>query len=88
MLPPDERFFPVLERYAAGQVSAYDAACEIQDLKIPGYHDPSASEVVLWARMAGFGIPTPTEEEAFKIRSQTFLSGKILHDRAPDTAGV
>jgi hypothetical protein len=64
MLPPDERFFPILRRYAAGQVSAYDAACEIQDLTLPGYHDPSASEVVLWAKMAGFGIPTPTEEEA------------------------
>ncbi len=62
--PPDERFYPVLERYSRGLVSAYDAACEIQDLKIPGFEDPSASEVVLWAKMTGFGIPTPPEEEA------------------------
>lgn len=64
MLPPDERFLPILKRYADGQVSAYDAACEIQDLGIPGYHDPSASEVVHWSKMTGFGIPAPTEEEA------------------------
>jgi hypothetical protein len=62
--PPDPRFFPILERYARGEVSAYDAACEIQDLGIPGFHDPSASEVVLWSRVAGFGIPAPSEEEA------------------------
>lgn len=62
--PPDERFYPVLERYSRGEVSAYDAACDIQELGIPGFEDPSASEVVLWAKMAGFGIPTPGEDEA------------------------
>jgi hypothetical protein len=60
----DPRILPVLRRYAAGRVSAYDAACDIQDLRIPGYEDPSASEVVLWARQTGIGIPAPTEEEA------------------------
>ena len=62
--PPDTRLYPILQRYAAGELSAYDAACEIQELGIPGYHDPSASEVVLWSKAAGFGIPTPTEEAA------------------------
>jgi hypothetical protein len=62
--PPDERLHPTLRKYAAGQISAYNAACEIQDLKIPGYDDPSASEVVLWAVAAGYGIPAPSEEEA------------------------
>lgn len=62
--PPDERFYPVLLRYSRGEVSAYDAACDIQELGVPGFEDPSASEVVLWAKLAGFGIPAPTEEEA------------------------
>jgi hypothetical protein len=64
MKPVDPRILPILRRYAAGKVSAYDAACEIQDLGLPGYHDPSASEVVFWAKQTGIGIPTPTEEEA------------------------
>ena len=72
-LPPDERFYPVLKKYAEGGISAYDAACEIQEMEIPGYHDPSASEVVLWARMAGFGLPTPTEEEA-RAEAEAILS--------------
>lgn len=61
---PDERIYPILRRYSEGAISAYDAACDIQDLGIPGYDDPSASEVVLWSKMAGFGIPSPTEEGA------------------------
>ena len=63
-LPADPRFYPVLRRYSQGQLSAYDAACEIQALGIPGYHDPSASEVILWARQSGYGIPAPTRAEA------------------------
>lgn len=62
--PPDKAFYPILKKYSEGNISAYDAACEIQDLKIPGFEDPSASEVVIWSQMAGFGIPTPSEEEA------------------------
>lgn len=62
--PPDKRFYPILKKYSEGNISAYDAACEIQDLKIPGFEDPSASEVVIWSQMAGFGIPTPSEEDA------------------------
>lgn len=63
-LPAHRAFYPILARYAKGEVSAYNAACEIQDLGLPGYHDPSASEVVLWARQTGYGIPSPSEEEA------------------------
>lgn len=62
--PPDPRFLPILERYSRGEVSAYDAACDIQDLQIPGFHDPSASEVVVWTRMVGLSLPGPTKEEA------------------------
>jgi hypothetical protein len=61
---PDERLHPTLRKYADGQISAYDAACEIQDMRIPGYDDPSASEVILWAVAVGYGIPAPSEEEA------------------------
>jgi len=61
---PDKRIYPILEQYAAGDISASDAAYDIQQLKIPGYEDPSASEVIIWSRMAGFGIPTPSEAEA------------------------
>ncbi len=76
---PDARIFPILRRYVAGDVSAYDAACEIQDLGLPGYHDPSAGDVVVWSRAAGFGIPTPSEEEA-QAEAQQILDR--THDRS------
>jgi hypothetical protein len=69
---PDERIFPILRRYAAGEVSAYNAACEIQDLGLPGYHDPSAGDVVVWSKSVGFGIPAPSEEEA-RAEAQVIL---------------
>jgi len=61
---PDKQFFPILKKYSQGRISAYDAACEIQDMNIPGFEDPGASEVIVWAKMAGYGIPAPTREEA------------------------
>lgn len=61
---PDERFRPVLRKYSEGRISAYDAACEIQDLHLPGFDDPSAAEVVLWTRMAGYDLPGPSAEDA------------------------
>jgi hypothetical protein len=85
--PPDPRFYPVFLRYSRGEVSAYDAACDIQDLSVPGFEDPSASEVVLWAKMAGFGIPTPSEEEA-RAEAEAILarsSGTGLIDNIPHT---
>ena len=83
---PDPRFFPVLERYARGELSAYDAACEIQELGLPGFHDPSASEVVLWSRMAGFGIPAPTEEEA-QAEAEAILHRMATGRRAKGAEG-
>ena len=62
--PPDPRFYPILKEYSEGKISSPDAATEIQALGIPGFEDPSASEVILWAKAAGYGIPSPTEEEA------------------------
>lgn len=62
--PPDAKFYPLLKKYSEGGISAMDAAYEIQQLKIPGFEDPSASEVILWAKMAGYGIPSPSKEEA------------------------
>jgi hypothetical protein len=64
LAPPDKKFYPVLKKYSEGNISASSAADEIYEMKIPGYEDPSASEVILWAKMAGFGIPSPSEEEA------------------------
>ncbi len=55
--PPDPRIFDILKAYSQGQVSAANAAFDIQARGIPGLEDPSASEVILWSKMAGFGIP-------------------------------
>lgn len=62
--PPDPRIFDILKAYSQGQVSAANAAFDIQARGIPGLEDPSASEVILWSKMAGFGIPDPGEEAA------------------------
>lgn len=62
--PPHPRFDSILKRYSQGRISASRAADEIQELNIPGYNDPSASEVILWSKMVGYGIPTPSKEEA------------------------
>jgi hypothetical protein len=84
----DPRILPVLRRYAAGEVSAYDAACDIQDLRIPGYEDPSASEVVLWARQTGIGLPAPTEEEAQAEADAILLRMRVGRSgRAPGAGG-
>lgn len=59
----EARFSDILQRYAASEVSAADAAYEIQELKIPGFGFPSASEVILWSKAAGFGIPDESDAE-------------------------
>jgi hypothetical protein len=65
MHPPlDLRILPILRKYSAGDISAYDAACEIQDLGLPGLDDPSAGDVVAWIREAGLSLPAPSLEEA------------------------
>ncbi len=54
-----------LYKYSTGDISASDAAYEIQALKIPGYSNPSVSEVMLWSRAVGYGLipDLQTEEE-------------------------
>ena len=76
-MPVDKKILPILQRYAAGDLSAVNAAYDIQQLKIPGYDDPSASEVILWSKAEGFGIPSPTKEEA-EAEAQAFLN-KLRH---------
>ncbi|MDI1227175.1 MAG: hypothetical protein PSY14_05790 [bacterium] len=61
---PDKKFYPILKQYSEGSISATNAAYEIQQMKIAGFEDPSASEVIIWAKMAGYGIPSPSEDEA------------------------
>jgi hypothetical protein len=70
--PPDKKFYPILKKYSEGDISASNAAYEIYEMKIPGFEDPSASEVIIWAKMAGYGIPTPSEEDA-KAEAAEFL---------------
>lgn len=38
---PDKQFYPILKKYSQGNISACDAACEIQDMNIPGFDDPA-----------------------------------------------
>ena len=64
MYPADEQSAVILKAYAAGDIGAADAAFEIQALGLPGFENPSASEIIIWAKAAGFGIPTPTRDEA------------------------
>ncbi len=61
---PDKKFYPVLKKYADGDISASTAADEIYEMKVPGFEDPSPGDVVAWSRLVGYGIPSPTEDEA------------------------
>jgi hypothetical protein len=62
--PPDPRTLPVLNRYSRGELSAANAAWEIQALRITGCDDPSASELILWTLAVGLPLPGPSREEA------------------------
>jgi len=62
MYPADERSIAILKAYAAGDLAAADAAYELQALALPGFENPSASEIIIWSKEAGFGIPTPAPE--------------------------
>ena len=64
MYPADEKSTAILQAYAAGDIAAADAAYELQALRLPGFENPSASEIIVWSKEAGFGIPTPTRAEA------------------------
>ena len=61
---PDRKFYPILKKYADGDISASTAADEIYEMKLPGFEDPAPGDVVAWARLAGFGIPSPSEDDA------------------------
>lgn len=62
--PPDLRILDILEAYSQGRMSAPDATFDIQARGIPGLDDPSASEVILWSKMAGFRSPDSGREAA------------------------
>lgn len=70
-MPP--RALPVLQRYSRGELSASNAAFEIQALHIAGCDDPSASEVILWTLEAGLTLPGPSREEAQR-EAEAFLA--------------
>ena len=53
----------LLKAYSQGQITAENAAWEIQQLKIDGFLNPSVSEVIIWSRNAGYGIPNPPDAE-------------------------
>lgn len=59
---PDQRIYPVLKKYADGDLSAVDAAYEVQKMKIPDIPFPSASEIILWSRAIGLSLPEPDQE--------------------------
>ena len=61
-------------RYARGEASAMDAATDIQALGLEGFHDPSASEVVLWGRKAG-SAPRPPRVRRRRRRRGRSWSG-------------
>jgi hypothetical protein len=33
-------------------------------MKLPGYEDPAAGDVVAWAKLAGYGTPSPSKGDA------------------------
>jgi hypothetical protein len=66
--PPDERFFHILKKYSEGRISAANAAYEIQ------------AEVICWAKMVGYGIPTPSEEQA-EMEAAQLLRKRIAATR-------
>ena len=52
-----------LKVYSQGQITTENAAWEIQQMNIDGFLNPSVSEVIIWSRNAGYGIPNPPDEE-------------------------
>ena len=53
----------LLKSYSHGDITAENAAWEIQQLNIDGFLNPSVSEVIVWSRQEGYGIPTPSDKE-------------------------
>jgi len=65
-----------LKAYARGQITAENAAWEIQQLNINGFLNPSVSEVIIWSRNAGYGIPNPPDSE---VAAQVEKAWKRFH---------
>lgn len=53
---------PLLKEYSLGHLTAERVAWEIQQLKVKGVENPSVSEVILWSRQLGYGVPDPSDE--------------------------
>ncbi len=65
-----------LKVYSLGQITAENAAWEIQRMNIDGFPNPSVSEVIIWSRNAGYGIPNPPDEE---VAAQVEKAWKKFH---------
>jgi len=65
-----------LKAYSQGQITAENAAWEIQQLNIDGFLNPSVSEVVVSSSNAGYGTPNPSDEE---VAAQVEKAWKKLH---------
>jgi hypothetical protein len=64
---PDPRIHDLLTKYAEGKISASNAALEIQNRSIPGYDNPSASDVILWCKRGSFAESPPPEEHFTRL---------------------
>ena len=53
----------VLKDYVSGNLTASGAAYVLWHDQLTPVPDPSASEVIVWSRECGFGIPIPPESE-------------------------
>lgn len=57
MRPDDQQSDAILKVYAAGDISATDAAYDVQALGLPDFENSSASEIIPWPKATGYGIP-------------------------------
>jgi hypothetical protein len=53
----------VLADYIHGNLTASAAAWILWHERLTPVPDPSASEVIVWSKQCGFGIPQPSEKE-------------------------
>ena len=65
-----------LKAYSQGQITAENAAWEIQQMNTDGFLNPSVSEVIIWSRNAGYGIPNPPDSE---VAAQVEKAWKRFH---------
>jgi hypothetical protein len=65
-----------LKAYSQRHITAENAAWEIQQMNVDGFLNPSVSEVIVWSRNAGYGIPNPPDEE---VAAQVEKAWKKFH---------